>query len=197
MEKEYRNKVQNVVNKLISKPFGIIAQVNNKVPDWHKVYDSLHGVHEKLFVWPDALNKGPINDIFKFARKKLRLSVDEFSIIASSANLFGMGRQIRMNDFEAIYGQLGDSKEVAYAVKSFEDGGEYSTTRTTIISTLPFTQKREDVHIVRVGSLSIEELKKLLPQAQQLSLTKYLIYTFLTKTRMLINNRLKMQITPL
>ncbi len=166
VDEKYQTEISTLVKKLISRPFGIIAPINDKVPLWQRVKDQVHGVYNDLFVWADMDNIGPLADFYRYVREKRKLSKEDFILIATSGNLTGFPNN---NKFSVAYDQLGNKEGIAYAVYDPDEGGPYSLDPVTIISVMPLIRGREKLHVFRLGSMSVEDLLKLVPEAEKKS----------------------------
>ncbi len=178
VDERYQERVGRVANKLMGRPFGIIAPVNEKVPEWHSKFDHLHKVHEKLFVWADMDNIGPLADLYRYIREQRKLSPADLTLIATSGNMSGLPNN---NSFNKAYEQLGNSDGIAYAVMDPNEGGDYSDKPVTIVTALPWTRGREKLFVIRSGSMKRTELQSLLPEATQKSTLGLMFYRFQVK----------------
>lgn len=135
---DYRPLVEHFTSVLKDEVFGLIAPVNDRVPNWLLRYDRLHRTWEKLMVWTDKTDTGPTARLYRYFRTELGLSADEFFLIATSANTHRKGTNIR---FAQAYEQLGDKDGLAYAVMDVEEE-KYTKRSPPIISALPFVKGR-------------------------------------------------------
>ena len=183
VEVPYQIQIEKIINSIMAKPFGILVPASSSIPHWLSVEDKVHGIREKLFVWADPNEEGPLADLYQYVRDEKGLESWDFSLIATSGNLHGMPNN---NRFIKAYEQLGDKDGLAYAIYDFNEGGLYSDKPTTIFSALPFIRGGEKVHVKRLGSLSKEELSSILPQAHLLSTLESKWYDFHHRTRTLL-----------
>lgn len=167
-----RSHIEKVIPDLSGEALGLIAHVNDNMPSWLRVYDQLHRVPEKLFVWGGCLSDmAPLGRLHRFIREERGVSPEEFFLIASSANLHGHKTAIT---FDEAYGELGDKDGIALAVKDLEEE-DYAEGSLPIISALPFSRGRERFLPLRENR-DMEVLYARIPQLQRMSKRDLALY---------------------
>lgn len=170
-----RSYLEKVIPALSGEALGLIAHVNDNMPSWLRVYDRLHRVPEKLFVWGGCLSDmAPLGRLHRFIREERGVSPEEFFLIASSANLNGHKTAIIFNE---AYGDLGDKDGIAVAVKDLEEE-RYDEGSLPIISALPFSRGRKRFLPLRENR-DMNVLYAKIPQLQRMSKRDLALY-FLT-----------------
>lgn len=163
----YKPLVESLTGALRNEVFGVIVPASDKLLKEFTNYDITHGIREKLMVWCDKTDTGPVAKLFKYIRDVMGLPPDEFTMLFTSGNKHGKGTNIR---FTRAYEQLGDEDDLAYAVMDIEED-KYAEGSPPIISVLPFVIGRDRFLVVKARR-GIDDLQDKIPNLEQRSRTE-------------------------
>lgn len=168
----YQAAVHKLATALEGEVFGVIAPASERVPRWLKRTDEIHGgVDEKLLIWADRDDTGPLARFYRYLREQLGIRPEEFFLLATSANTHKRGTNIR---FMPAYEQLGDKEGLAYAVMDVEEG-KHEKASPPIITALPLTIGREEFLVLNARR-GLEGHQKKVPQIRVPSRLGLILY---------------------